>query len=139
MHWRPALKKNYTMRRRLNIGPFNNQLFKYLTDKSCSYLKISYATEPFISIQEWSKAIVWAKEKKLNSITKDTFDNIQEIFIPSSKFIEKYDRKLITDDVEQYESFVANNFDEFWQCEFFISLTYFFKLQIFLNCLQSLI
>lgn len=108
-----VLKRKYTMRRRLDVAPFNTQLFKFVHDFSKSYDSVrSYKLTPTIPKEQWSQAIVWAKNEHINHILHDD-DNC--IYVPSSTFLNEKKRHLNEHDIEDYENFEARNFDQFFK------------------------
>lgn len=110
-----VIKRNYTFRKRLDILTFNSQLFDCFKEKSSSYIeKLSYATAPSIPTVEWSKAIIWAKNKQANAILGDVSGIVKRHFVPSTKFLDTNNRNLSQFDVCKFNSFRANNFDEFF-------------------------
>lgn len=117
-----VIKRKYTLRRRLNIVKFNTQLFKFFIDMSSCYEEdLIYAVTSTIPIEEWTKAIVWAKDKKINSIIRDSEQpNVKLIYVPSTSFLETNDKKLESSDIDDFLNFKPDNFDDFYKNVFSI-------------------
>lgn len=111
-----VIKTHYTFRRRLNIDNFNTQLFKCLSDMSCSYDENRmYAVTASISIEDWSQAIQWVKDKKNNYILDEKIGQVQTVYVPSTKFVNEKKRKLNDEDLIGYKQFDGNSFDDFFE------------------------
>lgn len=111
-----VLKRKYTLRRRLSIIKFNVQLFKCFGDMSSSYNQNrSYALTATIPVEAWSKAIVWAKDKKCNAVYGEVLNDFQEICVPSAAFVTKTKRKLLASDVTDFKRYTPEHFDDFYE------------------------
>lgn len=109
-----VIKRKYTFRKRLGIVKFNDQIFNLFKEKSSSYVQnILYAVVPTIIIDDWSKAIIWARNKQTNAICGDLLGIVKRYFVPSTTFLDKNDRNLTEYDVRKFNSFHTINFDKF--------------------------
>lgn len=112
-----VIKKKYTLRRRLNIVKFNIQLFRFFTDMSSSYEEdLKYAVTSDIPCEAWTQAIVWAKDKKINSVIRESeMPNVQFVFVPSTQFLKQNDKKLESCDIDEFECFETDSFDDYYK------------------------
>lgn len=116
-----VIKTKYTLRRRLNIVKFNEQLFKFLSDESSSYDENRmYALNATIPNDEWSQAIKWVKDKQINYILDKKVEDVQIVYVPSTIFISEKKRKLNNSDIVEFEHFESDNFDDFFENAFSI-------------------
>lgn len=112
-----VIKKKYTLRRRLNIVKFNIQLFRFFTDMSSSYEEdLKYAVTSDIPCEAWTQAIVWAKDKKINYVIRESdLPNVQVVFVPSTDFLKQNDKKLESCDVDEFQCFQTDSFDDYYK------------------------
>lgn len=84
------IKDSHTMRDRLPLVQFLNELLKMVNDWSCDYIKDKvFITQPTIDLPLWTSAYQWVKLSKRVIVSQHLIDLDEKVYsfkIPSSNF-----------------------------------------------------